>query len=193
MLLFIGRSSTFGFWRQESFVRQLNETLVFLHNQAVSDQAFYRMEFAFGKGKAGSSYRVGVLKAEPEADDRFKTLAQDAGNLTLELAAFLSPSSAGGQSMIPPPLFPSMVEPVTLPEGMKLTDVRTMRGLKTEGKPYILFSPRGFSEFSVIHLELQNGTPLTILVNPFTGLTEIYREYKDFEWTYGHQKDQKKS
>jgi hypothetical protein len=90
--------------------------------------------------------------------------------------------------MIPPPLFPSLAKPVPFPEGVTLTDVRTMRGMKTEGTPYVHFSPRGFSEFCVIHLRLQNGSELTILVNPFTGLTEIYREYKDFEWTYGHQK-----
>jgi hypothetical protein len=67
-----------------------------------------------------------------------------------------------------------------------------MRGLKPAsegGTAYMLFSPRGFSEFSVIHIVLSNGAPVTILVNPFTGGTEIYREYKDFKWTYGRNKE----
>ena len=118
-------------------------------------------------------------------------IAQDAGNLSLELAAFLSPSSGATQTMIPPPSFPSLAEPVTLPQGVEFDDIKTMRGKHLAGEgglAAILFSPRGFSEFSVIHL-LIGGEPVTILVNPFTGLTETYYEYKEFEWTYGRSRE----
>ena len=52
----------------------------------------------------------------------------------------------------------------------------------------IIFSPKGFVDFSVIHLYNDRGGEYTILVNPFTGFTEQYNEYKDFEWTYNDNK-----
>jgi hypothetical protein len=60
-----------------------------------------------------------------------------------------------------------------------------MRGLETEGNPYIMFSPRGFSEFAVVHITLPTNETITILVNPFTGITKVLRADKDFTWTYG--------
>ena len=87
---------------------------------------------------------------------------------------------------------------------MEFIDVKTMRGLvklpqggeqastgndpNRPGLAYIRFSPRGFSEFAVIHLRTAAGKEITILINPFTGEAQIIREYKDFEWTYGKKK-----
>jgi prepilin-type N-terminal cleavage/methylation domain-containing protein len=181
------RTGTFSFWKEEGFIRQLTETVTFLHHQAVTDQAFYRLEFDFDH----NTYRIGVMKSDFESDDSLKDLAVEAGTLSIELAAMLNPSLGEDQTMIPPPSFPSLAEPVQLPSGTVYKDVRTMRGMKSAsegGTAYMLFSPRGFSEFSVIHLTLSNGAPVTILVNPFTGGTDIYREYKDFKWTYGRNK-----
>ena len=67
-----------------------------------------------------------------------------------------------------------------------------MRGLKlrnVDKSAYILFSPRGFSEFAILHLSSTTRDPVTILINPFTGLTETFREYRDYEWTYGRNKE----
>lgn len=181
------RSGTFAFWKEESFVRRLSETLVFLHHQAVTDQAFYRIEFDLAK----NSYRIGVMKAEASIEDaEIIELAQDAGNLTLELAAMLNPSVSEEATMIPPPSFPSLAEPVPFPQGMSIEDVRTVRGLKKAsegGVAFIHFSPRGFSDFALIHLETSSGAPVTIGVNPFTGTSEVYREYVDFEAPYGRK------
>ena len=180
------RTGAFSFWNEQAFIRKLTETISFLHYQSIADQAFYRLEFDFER----ATYRVGVMRVEEEIDESLSDIAQDAGNLSLELAAFLSPSTGAAQTMIPPPSFPSLSDPVTLPAGVEFEDVRTMRGKKTVsegGKAAIHFSPRGFSEFAVIHLRIANE-PVTILVNPFTGLTEVFYMYKDFEWTYGRSK-----
>lgn len=182
------RSGTFSFWREEGFIRRLSEVVTFLHHQAVADQAFYRLELDM-TNPDNHRYSVGILKAEYENEDTTAT-AVDAGvgQLTSEIANFLSPSIAEGQNMVPPPSLPSLAEPVELPKGMYFEDVRTMRGMFTESqraKPYVLFSPRGFSEFAVFHLHMSSDQSVTILINPFTGTTETYREYKDFKWTYG--------
>lgn len=196
------QSGTIAFWREEGFIRRLSETMLFLHHQAVVDQSFYRLEINLDR----KTYQVGVMQSDPTNDTNLASLGSDAGTLSLELAAMLSPSVTDGQTMIPPPSFPSLADPVEFPAGLSIVDVRTMRGkvLPTESgrrsskdrrdddtgsTAYILFSPRGFSEFAVVHLEDSRGVPATILINPFTGLTEIYRVYKDFKWTYSKNKD----
>lgn len=184
-------SGTFAFWREEGFIRKLSEVMVFLHHQAPIDQEYYRIEFDFEKNQ----YQVGVMKNISNADPAQLAALQDAGELSLELAAFLSPSIGENQEVIPPPSFPSLAEPEIFPPGMLIEDVHTMRGkIDARGKEraYVLFSPRGFSEFAVIHLRTSSGAPVTIAVNPFTGITEIFREYKEFSPTYGREREPRK-
>ncbi len=184
------RSGSFDFWKEEGFLRRISETITFLHHQAVADQAFYRMDFDL----RNDNYRVRVVRTEESDDDAaLAQMASDVGVLSLELAAFLNPSVGRSQTLIPPPSIPSLAEPQQFPPGMHIEDIRTMRGRFTPSEhesAYIMFSPRGFSEFAVLHLRLENNQPVTLLVNPFTGLTDIYREYKDFEWTYGRKKQE---
>ncbi|MCB0338984.1 MAG: prepilin-type N-terminal cleavage/methylation domain-containing protein [Bdellovibrionales bacterium] len=184
--LALARIGTLGYWHEESFLRKLSDTIEFLHFQSVVDQAYYRMEFDMEKHQ----YQIGVMRSEEPAEE-LAEYSSNISNLSLELAAFLNPVLGQYQTFIPPPSFPSLHDKVSFPDEVSLEDIRTMRGKQNEGKPYILFSPRGFSEFAVIHLKMSRNDPATILVNPFTGSTKIYREYKDFEWTYG--RDKKKS
>jgi len=182
---------TFSYWKEQGFIRRLRETLEFLHHQAVVDQSFYRIEFDLER----NTYRIGVVR--PEDDPNSTELAQTtagSGLLTLELAAFLNPSPGGITTMIPPPSFPSMAQPVQLPADVIFDDIVSMRGkdLPSDGvTPYVLFSPRGFSEFGVIHMKLSNGAQVTLLINPFTGLVETHNGYKEFQWTYGNDKNSK--
>jgi len=183
------KTGTFDFWKEESFLRRFSETIEFLHHQSVQDGEYYQLEINF----EDNSYRVGLLKADEDVDQNLD-VDPDAGALSLELAAFLNPNFVSEGTLIPPPSFPSLAEPTSLPSGASFTDVKTMLqgevNLKLAKTTNIFFSPRGFSEFAVIHLELSAGQPITILINPFTGLTEIYRERRDFEWTYGQKKTQ---
>lgn len=189
---------TFNYWRDEGIVRRLSETLEFLHKQAIVDQVFYRLEFklASEKDDEPDAYSIGVIQPDEGTTSALTAITQDAGNLSLELAAFLSPAVGKSFSVVPPPSFPSLGLPVVLPVGAEFTEIRTLRGKETRGgkdPPFILFSPRGFSEFSVIHLRLSAGAEVTILVNPFTGLTQIFREYRDFQWTYKNARSGEKS
>lgn len=183
--ILIIRTGTYSYWRQESFIRQLSDTLVFLHHQAISDQAFYQMEFDFDANR----YAIGIIAPEYHANPLSAALGS-AGRLSQELAYIISPAVGRDRTLVAPPSFPTLGVPVELPAELVLTEIRTMRGKHmptVSEKPYILFSPRGFSEFAVIHLETGQKEPITILINPFSGNTEIYREYKDFEWTYGQK------
>ncbi|MCB0317174.1 MAG: type II secretion system protein [Bdellovibrionales bacterium] len=187
----VSRLGFFSFWKQEGSIKRLSEVIEFLHHQAVADQAHYKLEFNLDE----DSYRVGVFQPELiSEDDNLSILASDAGYLSLELAAFLNPANATEGTLIPPPSFPSLAQPISLKPEIVIEDIRTMRGKKLAsegGTAFIMFSPRGFSEFSVIHLNAGEVTKVTILVNPFTGLTEIFQgtEFKDFEWTFGRNND----
>jgi hypothetical protein len=181
--LILPRLGAFTFWQQEAFLRKLNETIVFLHHQAVADQTFYRLDFE------PDGYQVRVIRPEENEHDEFLTeLAIDAGNLSLELSAFLNPSPGHNYTLIPPPAFPSLAEAVKIPGNGRIVSLRTPRGRKSvseKGDSYILFSPRGYSEFAVINLILSSGQKVTIVVNSFTGNTTILRDELDFEWSYG--------
>jgi type II secretory pathway pseudopilin PulG len=183
--LLSSRSGSIERWREQAAIREIVESLSFLYHQAIADRAYYRAEFKFADGREPASYRIGVMRPDEGVDSALTSLAGDAGNLTLELASFLSPSIGDEETMIPPPNFPSLAEPKTLPSGLRLVDMVLSDGKVTEGRPYIDFSPRGSADFAVLHLKQSSGKDITIVVNPFTGLVKVYNDYEDFEWTYG--------
>lgn len=178
------RLDSFSFWKEQAALRKLSELIVFLNNQAVMDQAFYRLEFDLEK----NSYRVGTIR--PESAIMTTGTTANLPPLELELATLLSPSIDGDATMIPPPSFPSLAEPTQLPTSMFFEDIVTPRGIvrfdDDVENPFLLFSPRGTSEFGVIHLATNTKEQMTILVNPWTGLAEMYRGRQEFEWTLGN-------
>jgi len=179
------RLGVLDFWREQTALRKLAETVVLLNNQAVMDQAFYRMEFDLEKNQ----YRVGVMRPDDTITAELPGI--NTSPLALELAALLSPRIADGSTMIPPPSIPSLAEPTNLPGNLVFLDIVTPRGKisRDEDKenPFLMFSPRGFSEFGVIHLSSGPDAAVTILVNPWTGLAETQSGYKDYKWTLGTQ------
>lgn len=192
------KSGSFAYWEQEQMIRKLSETINFLYNRAVIDNVFYRLEFDMDPN--GASYKVGQMVTVTQDNSHLASFASSGAifqQLSAKLADRLNSSIGSDQLLITPENFPSLGEPVKLPAGCVFEDIVTMGGTFTENpgdgtKPGILFSPRGFSEFAVIHLLLSEGAQVTILVNPFTGITSIYREYKEFEWTYGRKNDDTK-
>jgi prepilin-type N-terminal cleavage/methylation domain-containing protein len=183
--IFSVRLSDINFWKEEAALRKLRELVVYLNNAAVMDQEFYRIEFDL----ENRQYRVGVIK--PDSSIAQNRSGANIPPLQLELSAMLSPDMGDESTLIPPPSMPSLAEPTTLPGQMEFLDVMTPRGKVAIGdkrdNPYLIFSPRGTSEFGVIHVALGPGHPVTLLVNPWTGMAEVFREYKDFKWNLGRQ------
>jgi prepilin-type N-terminal cleavage/methylation domain-containing protein len=183
--IFSVRLSDINFWKEEAALRKLRDLIVYLNNAAVMDQSFYRLEFDL----ENRQYRVGAISSANNGMEAATASSPGANvpTLKLELSAMLSPDMASQGTLIPPPSMPSLAEPTTLPGAMEFLDVMDPRGKVAVGdkrdNPYLIFSPRGTSEFGVIHLLLGPGHPVTILVNPWTGMAEVYREYKDFKWT----------
>ena len=175
-----------NFWKEEGFLRKFRETITFLYQQAVVDQVYYQLQVDFEK----QEYQIFAVKAEGEEQSDDVPVQEDVGYLTQELAAILSPAIGSSYTLIAPPSFPSLGEAVQFPGELKLTSIKTARGnfdARETDKAYILFSPRGFSEFAVIHFDQGSEGKVTILINPFVGSTEIFREDRDFDWTYGRK------
>ncbi len=201
------RSGAWLYWEQQGFLRNLSETISFLHQRAISDGVYYRMEFHMNNDsecfQEKNNYCVRVGEVVPEEEDfaflkDLSSAESGVGLLSLQLAVRQNPSPGTYQNMIAPRSIPSLGEPIYLPSGSYFLDIRSMRGLELPNSgdvpPYILFSPRGFSEFSVIHLVMSQNSAgekniVTILVNPFTGITQTFKGYKDFEWTYGRKSE----
>lgn len=185
LLALVGRGTgTFAYWREESFVRALRERLEFLHHRSIADQLYYQMELSLPE----NSYRIGVLRSDHDVNSNVSVQSDSGvGSISLELAVFLNPSLGNAQTMIPPPSFPSLAQAVHLPSGCRIHSIRTRTTVHKADDAhsvYLVFNPQGFSEFAVIQLDLTSG-PVTILSNPFTGSTQVFRGYKDFQWTFG--------
>jgi prepilin-type N-terminal cleavage/methylation domain-containing protein len=181
------RLGAIDFWREQTSLRKLTETIILLNNQAVLDQQFYRLEFDL----KGNSFRAGVLRPEDSglglAGSSERRAAINLDPLEEQLALLLSPESSSGATMIPPPSMPSLAEPTKLGGRYVLLDVVTSHGKfsRDDGddvpKPAIRFSPRGVSDFGVIHISTGAESAITVLANPWTGLAEVYPGYREFE------------
>jgi prepilin-type N-terminal cleavage/methylation domain-containing protein len=181
------RLGAVDFWRERSTLRKLTETIVLLNNQAILDQQFYRMEFDL----KDNSFKVGVMRPDNaglggSSNGRLASFNLD--TLEEDLALLLSPESSTSATMIPPPSMPSLAQPTKLGGRYVLLDVVTADGKISRDaedipNPAIRFSPRGVSDFGVIHISTGGDSAITILANPWTGLAEIYPGYRDFKWT----------
>ncbi len=192
------RIGTFEFINERGFIRKLSETISFLHFQSVADQKIYQLELNLDE----RYFKVGELNEIEGDNTQLAKMLDDAGVLTLELTAMLNPALNSGQLFSDPTEYPSLAEKVFLPTDMLITDVVTMRGKvlpsalagKNDddegGSAFIRFSPRGFSEFAVIHLRLRDDSEKTLLINSFTGGVEILEGYKEFEWLLTNERTQ---
>gem|GEM_PF-737406 len=182
-----GSSSSPQFWRRQAALRELNETMRFLFHQAVADQTYYQIEFDL----KSSTYTVGAIIPEPETDERLAEFGGDAGNISLELNAFLNPSYGQTHTVIPPPTFPSLGDPRQLPKGIQIEAIYTPKGWTRRSEDKLVrirFSPKGFAEFVALHLLIGDKQEMTLVNNPFTGITQTFNEWKDFEWTFAEKK-----
>lgn len=173
------KTGSYNYWKQQSTIRELSGLLNFLHNQAISDQSYYKMEFDIDR----NAYRVGILKADSDisAIDTENEYS-DVGNLTREINDFMNPTLGDAQTLIPPPSYPSLFEPTFLPDGMKFDRIKTERedwDKNENNVAEIIFSPKGYSEFSDIYLKFETGQVIVLAMNPYTGIVDILNKGKN--------------
>jgi prepilin-type N-terminal cleavage/methylation domain-containing protein len=68
-----------------------------------------------------------------------------------------------------------LTRPLHLPSGVRFKDISTPRGVQREGVAYTAFSPTGWVEETLIHVE--GGSAVTIKLLPLTGDVKVYEGY----------------
>lgn len=183
-LVFLSVGSGLGLFtnfKEKRFIAELAQTMEFLHHEAKGSQQFYQIEFDLEQ----RAWHVGILKPEDASSNSIAFDPLNVGLMSLELADFLNPPLGNSQYFLPPPDFPSLGNLRSLPGEAYFEDIETPRGLITVEsgvRPYIIFSPRGFTEFAVIHILRNNQSHSTLVTNPFTGEVEIHEGYREFRW-----------
>jgi prepilin-type N-terminal cleavage/methylation domain-containing protein len=193
--MFAMRLGIFSRIGEDKAIAQLTQELEFLHTHAKRYFHFYQLELNL----SNSSWYTGELRNNDQLITSSRSNYSNVSNtpspilgdptvgiLSNELAEFTNPPLNSIHDIGPPSELPSLYQPRFLSVSTKIIDVVTPRGkinASSGVNPYIVFSPRGFTEFCVIHLEKSDNTSVTLVVNPFTGIVTRYNEYREFEWT----------
>jgi prepilin-type N-terminal cleavage/methylation domain-containing protein len=69
----------------------------------------------------------------------------------------------------------SLTRPLHLPKGVRFKDISTPRGVSKEGEAYTDFSPTGWVEHTLIHME--GNSMVTLKLVPLTGEVKVYEGY----------------
>jgi prepilin-type N-terminal cleavage/methylation domain-containing protein len=69
----------------------------------------------------------------------------------------------------------TLTRPLHLPQGVRFRDIDTPRGVYTEGEAYTDFSPTGWVEDTLIHVE--GNSLVTLKLLPLTGDIKVYEGY----------------
>lgn len=71
---------------------------------------------------------------------------------------------------------------VVLPDGIRFRDIWIKgKGKTVEGVARVLFTPKGYTEMSAIHLKTEDGREMTLVLNPFLSKIGIHDKYVEFD------------
>lgn len=212
--LAISRIDSIRIWQQRSDIRRFTDTWEFLFNEALGRNSAYRLyidfdaqqyyvrrEVALPPGEAQQVDLLQGLRLESEKrrlqekeqqellsveEELKRDDQQKAGNIEVQFYQFVFGDAITGVRLARPSEFPSLAEPKNLSEGLKFRDIKSADGTKNSGLTYIRFSPRGSTDFVVLHLE--TGTRVfTITMNPSTGELVLMEGDFDLNWAQNEQ------
>ncbi len=197
--------------KQQGEIRRLLNTWEMLFNEALARGEAYRLIIDLDKGsyfvRREIKAQEGVVKevdyianlrtkGEKErrknrAEENLLSLEEEFAKedarqgLDLETLFYLSlfADPEGNMRLARPLEFPSLAKEKLLDEGISIRDIKTEGGTIKAGKASIRFSPRGSSEFAVIHFLINEEHVVTALLNPWTGVSKVQEGDVDFEWT----------
>lgn len=201
-------------WKQKGDIRKFVDTWEFLYNEAIARRQGYRLVIDIDKNSyyvrreiipegteiknvdylanlrtQGQKERLQEEELEelPSIAEEFEAEdAKQSGDLE-SLFFGVAFNDPGIPTRLGRPLeFPSLAEGKILVNGLRFKDIKTPRGLQDSGNAYIRFSPRGASEFAVIHL-LAEDKLFTLFMNPSTGRVSFKEGEVDFDWLQNKQ------
>jgi len=82
-----------------------------------------------------------------------------------------------------------LAQPVTLPDGVRITDVTTQYlDSTTQGEAFTHFFPDGYVEPTVVHLADRNKKEYTLYVSPLSGKVKVLPGRREFEVSMKEEK-----
>ncbi len=197
-------------WRQRGDLRKLIDTWEFLYTQSISRNTGYQLRINLDENSYRVLREVtrtnddevqnvdylANLRTQGEKKRREEKKLEDSLTMEEEYARedlrqaqdletlfyqeiFADPN--GNVRLGTPIEFPKLAEEQKLSPGINIRDLRSPRGEITEGIGYVRFSPRGASEFAVMHFEVGSQV-YTTMMNPSTGKVLLENGDKKYEW-----------
>lgn len=162
--------------------RHLIRMIRYVYDQAAINSRYYRIVFDMTDQKYFVEYSDTPFYVVKEGDEqemiRQRNLEQnrtgDNGEEIPTGAALGDFSEAKDE----------MLEVMKLPDGIRISDIYVSHKDEavTEGRVYLYFFPKGYTEFAVIHLSDEDNAQFTTLaVNPLTGSVAVTPAYVEHE------------
>lgn len=201
-------------WKQKGDLRAFLNTWEFLFNEALARGESYRLVIDLDNNSyfvrrevaeqgdtvrqvdhltnlrtKGEKERRGRREEEYELslDEEFKEEdARQSGALDSLFYGSIYADPEANLRLAIPLEFPALAERKTLTDGLYIRDVRTQEDEAKKGQVFIRFSPRGASEFAVVHFTIRDHV-FTAFMNPSTGEVALRDGDLNFEWTLGNE------
>ncbi len=216
--LAVSRIDSIRIWQQRSDIRRFTDTWEFLFNEALGRNSAYRLYIDFDAQEyyvrrevllpPGEAQKVDLLqnlrlesekrrlqeKEEQELLSLEEEMKQEddarSGNLETLFYQFVYGDPIGGVRLARPTEFPSLAEKKKLSEGLAFRDIKSVDGTTATGLTYIRFSPRGSTDFVVLHMTA-GVRVFTVTMNPSTGELVLMEGDFDLNWAQNEQQGAK--
>ncbi len=214
-LLVLQRTNSIGSWREEQGLRKFLNTWQFVFSEAIARGEGYRLVVDLDRQQywvlrevpeSGTVARqVDYLrnlraKSEQERRDRAEhenlpsieeefSEADKTDSKSLEVlyydTAYRDPY--GSVRLGRPLNAPSLADPIELPSGIRIRDIKLQSETHTSGQVAIRFQSQGAADFALVHLQRENGEIESAILNPSTGNLMLQRGDIDYDWKLGQQ------
>ena len=200
-------------WKQKEDIRKFAHTWEFLFHHAISRGETFRLVIDMDKDsyyvlrevrkredievenvdylenlrtrkekerRAAEDEELLEVEEEVRVDEERRT-----GDLTTQFFEMAFADPYGAIQLARPSELKSLAKPKELTDGLSFQDMRVEENETDSGRAFIRLSPRGSSQFAVVHFLVEEEANFTVMMNPSTGKVSIKEGYEDFKWTYG--------
>jgi len=166
--------------RQSS--REMMRMIKYVYNQAALTSEYYRIVFDLSEQKYFVEYSAEPFYIVLEDDEKEAIRIKNEEDQD-EPDEDETPSQAAALGNFAE-FEDDLLEIHNLPSNIKIADIFVSHHKEKieEGKVYLYFFPKGYTEFAVIHLSDEDGEDfMTLVVNPLTGRVDVRTDYVEHE------------
>ena len=178
--------------RARQATRELSATIRYLYNKAASENLTMRLVFDMEKNAYHVEATADLFQLESEEDRLERVKREQKAKPKTETKAATSSDEETASEETPVQRAEAkfgavdshLLKPYQLPNGVFFKDIYTEHdsGPISKDKAYIYIFPSGYVERAIINLRNEDDSEQrAIEVNPMTGATRIYEEYRELK------------